>query len=336
MQNQAKNNKEFQAFYIQEIGSDFTSSIITRKIDSLPDGDLLIKVSYSSLNYKDALSSTGNKGVTKKYPHTPGIDAVGIIEESNDDRFQIGDTVIVTGFDLGMNTSGGFAEYIRVPAEWAIHLPKKLDTVSAMMIGTAGLTAAAMVKKVAAHTEPEAGDILVTGATGGVGIISVLLLKLLGYNVIASTGKLNQEEFLLQTGAARVIDRNEISNPTSRPLLKSAWAGAIDTVGGATLENVVKSTNQYGIVTCCGNVASADLNLTVFPFILRGITLAGISSQNQAIEERISLWKYLSEIDSINEKLDAVSNIITMEELDLAISDILKGKITGRTVIQID
>jgi putative YhdH/YhfP family quinone oxidoreductase len=326
--------KTYRALVIEEQKDKYIRTIQEKNISDLPKGDLLIKVEYSSLNYKDALSATGNKGITKAYPHTPGIDAVGIVEHSKSDLFSEGDKVIVTGNDLGMNTPGGFGEYIRVPAHWVLPLPTIISTQDAMSIGTAGLTAGSMVQKIVNQIKPEDGDIIVSGATGGVGSISVAILSDLGYKVTAVTGKDKYNNFLKDLGASDVINRNDIQVANNRPMLKGKWAAAVDTVGGTMLENIIKSTQPFGIVTCCGNVAGAELNLTVFPFILRGITISGVSSQNLPNSEKRLVWnKFANEWDLT--KIKSLTNIITLDELNDEIDLILKGGQIGRKVLRL-
>ena len=325
-------NKEFKALIIEELeNGSFKRNVKSKNINDLPKGDVLIKVEYSSLNYKDALSASGNKGITKHYPHTPGIDAAGIVQESNDTNFKIGDQVIVTSYDLGMNTPGGFGQYIRVPKEWVVKLPQGLTTKEAMIFGTAGFTAAQSLMHIIEKVTPEDGEILVTGATGGVGSMAVAMLAKLGYKVAAITGKIEKVDFLNKLGATRVIMRQDYTID-KRPLLKSEWAGVIDTVGGDYLANAIKSTNQYGIVTTCGNVNSIDLPLTVFPFILRGVTLAGISSQSCPMPKRIKIWNNLASKWKISQ-LKTIHQEIKIDELSSKIDLILKGKIGGRIVV---
>ncbi|MBI0399355.1 YhdH/YhfP family quinone oxidoreductase [Cyclobacterium marinum] len=328
------NDQEFKAFVVEEKDGEFIGSIKTRKIASLPEGDLLIKVSYSSLNYKDALSASGNKGVTKNFPHTPGIDAVGVIAESDNAGFSVGDKVIVTSYDLGMNTSGGFSEYIRVPAEWAVKLPANLSMKEAMIYGTAGLTAGMSVLRLTDLVKPEEGKILVSGASGGVGALSVAILSKLGYSVTAITGKEHEKDYLLKLGAQEIILRTEFENLDKRPLLRPVCAGGIDTVGGVILENIIKSTVPMGAITCCGNVASPNLNLTVFPFILRGISLIGIDSQNYPMSYREQVWNKLAE-EWKPSQLSEAFNEIPLASLPEKITLILQGKLKGRTVIKI-
>ncbi len=287
---------EFKAFQVEQTGDkSFQRRIVTKEIDQLPQGDVLIRVYYSSLNYKDALSATGNRGVTRNFPHTPGIDAAGEVVESLSPSFSPGDQVIVTSYDLGMNTAGGFGEYIRVPAQWVVPLPEKMSYKEAMAYGTAGLTAAISVYKLIENgVQPSHGCILVTGATGGVGSVAVRLLKQLGYEVTGASGKENGKEIGLALGADHMISREEAEDSSGKPLLKERWAGVIDTVGGSILATAIKSVQANGTITCCGNVASPDLPTSVFPFILRGVSLLGVDSQNFPMEQRKILWEKLA------------------------------------------
>ncbi len=328
-----QNNSKFMAFRIEEINGKFVGSVKEMDLPSLNKNEILVKVHYSSLNYKDALSASGNKGVTKNYPHTPGIDAVGIIEQSKDETLKAGDKVIVTSYDLGMNTDGGFAEYIKVPANWAVKLPEKMVMKEAMIYGTAGLTAGMSVLRLTELVKPEDGNIAVSGATGGVGALSISILSKLGYSVIAITGKQTESDYLLNLGAKKILLRSEIETWDKKPLLKPTFAGAIDTVGGVILENIIKSTASMGIVTCCGNVASPKLDLTVFPFILRGVTLIGIDSQNYSMKYRARVWKMLSDEWKPSELEDTCSEI-GLKDLQQKIELMLQGKLKGRTVLK--
>lgn len=326
--------KTFKAFRVEEHEDNFTGSV--KEIDSKPLGEneILVKVHYSSLNYKDALSASGNKGVTRNYPHTPGIDAVGILEQSNDNTLKVGEKVIVTSYDLGMNTDGGFAEYIQVPADWAVKLPESLTMKEAMIYGTAGLTAGMSVLRLTELIKPEDGNIVVSGATGGVGALSVSILSKLGYSVVAITGKEAEKEYLKHLGAKEVLLRSEVEEFSKRPLLKPFFAGAIDTVGGVILENIIKSTHPMGVVTCCGNVASPKIDLTVFPFILRGVTLIGIDSQNYPMYYRTEVWNKLANEWKPNQ-LNDTCNEISLEDVQSKIELMLKGQLKGRTVLAI-
>jgi acrylyl-CoA reductase (NADPH) len=284
------NDITFQALVVRETEHGFTRQVESRTIAELPAGDVLIRVRYSSLNYKDALSATGNRGVTRRYPHTPGVDAAGQVVESADAAFQPGDWVVTGGYDLGMNTSGGFGQYIRVPAKWLLPLPPGVDPLSTMILGTAGFTAALSLYKLEnAGLRPDMGDVLVTGATGGVGSVAVALLAKVGYRVVAATGKLDQTPLLQSLGAAEVIPRQELEEGTEKALLKQRWAAVVDNVGGPILANAIKATVANGWVTTCGNVASADLPITVYPFILRGVSLLGVDTANCSLEIRRQL-----------------------------------------------
>jgi acrylyl-CoA reductase (NADPH) len=325
-------NIHYKGLVVSEQAGEFIQMIQSLSTDDLPAGDVLVRVHYSSLNYKDALSASGNKGVTKKYPHTPGIDAAGIIVQSENDQFKSGDKVIVTGFDLGMNTSGGFGQYIRVPAQWVVKLPEGLTLKESMILGTAGFTAGISVLRLSELIKPEDGKILVSGATGGVGSVSLALLVKLGYQTVAITGKDSEYDFLRSLGSSEIISRDAFLLPDKRPLLPAQYAGAIDTVGGPVLENILKVLKPSGAVTTCGNVSSIQLNTTMFPFILRGNTLIGISAQNYPSMKRTSLWNRLA-TDWKPDNLHDLNSEITLNELKKHIALILDGKIKGRTIV---
>ena len=324
----------FKAFVTEETEKGFTSSIKQRSLNDLPAGDVLIKVLFSSLNYKDALSASGNKGVSRNYPHSPGIDAAGIVEESNSDDFSNGDEVIVTGYDLGMNTSGGFSQYIRVPKEWIIKKPDNFNLEESMAFGTAGLTAGLCVRKILLNgIKPEDGDIFVTGATGGVGTVAVMLLSKLGFNVIAITGKENQTDLLLSLGAKEVVNRSEFEGEMKSPLSKPRWAGGVDAVGSDILSNLITATHQRAAIACCGMVGGINLNTSIFPFILRGLSLLGVDSAETLIEVKKEIWHNFAtdwKLEKINDQIKDVS----LEELDLEIKKILKGEQVGRIRIK--
>ena len=314
----------FKAFVTEETEKGFTSSIQERSLNDLPAGDVLIKVLFSSLNYKDALSASGNKGVSRNYPHSPGIDAAGIVEESNFDHFSNGDEVIVTGYDLGMNTSGGFSQYIRVPKEWIIKKPDNFSLEESMAFGTAGLTAGLCVRKILlSGIKPEDGDIFVTGATGGVGTVAVMLLSKLGFDVIAITGKENQTDLLLSLGAKEVINRSEFEGEMKSPLSKPRWAGGVDAVGSDILSNLITATHQRAAIACCGMVGGINLNTSIFPFILRGLSLLGIDSAETLIEVKKEIWHNFAtdwKLEKINDQIKDIG----LDELDLEIEKILK------------
>jgi putative YhdH/YhfP family quinone oxidoreductase len=324
----------FKAFRVEENNGNYTSSIKEMKFSPLGKNELLVKVHYSSLNYKDALSAAGNKGVTKNYPHTPGIDAVGVIEKSTTEKYKPGEEVIVTSYDLGMNTDGGFAEYIKVPSDWAVRLPKNMDMKEAMIYGTAGLTAGMSVLRLTELIQPEDGKIAVSGATGGVGSLSISILNKLGYSVVAITGKESERDYLTQLGANEILLRSEIEILDKKPLLKPLFAGAIDTVGGVILENIIKTTKLSGTVICCGNVASPKLEITVFPFILRGVTLIGIDSQHYPMQYRKQVWENLAK-QWKPERLEYTYNEINLDQLQQKITMMLAGKLKRRTLVKL-
>ncbi|ADH86744.1 YhdH/YhfP family quinone oxidoreductase [Desulfurivibrio alkaliphilus] len=326
--------KKFRALQVSEEDGSFVRRVVTRDLAQLPDHEVLVRVCFSSLNYKDALSASGNRGVTRRYPHTPGIDAAGVVEESRSSEFKPGDEVVVSCYDLGMNTPGGLAEYIRVPAEWVMPRPSGLSLRQCMMYGTAGFTAAQCVARLVDFpVRPEDGKILVTGATGGVGILALAMLAGLGYRVCAVTGKAEQEELLTRLGAEQVLGRAEAVDESGRMLLKGRWAGVVDTVGGPILATAVKSCRYDGLVTCCGNAASPDLPLNVYPFILRGVTLAGIDSAQCPMPRRRLLWQRLADLWQIKD-LEALVTEIALEEVDEKITTILAGRHLGRVVVK--
>jgi putative YhdH/YhfP family quinone oxidoreductase len=303
--------------------------------DALPPGDVLIRVAYSSLNYKDALACQGHPGVVRNFPHVPGIDAAGVVETSQSFDFQPGDEVIVTGYELGSGHWGGFAEYVRVPAAWIVPRPVGLTLRESMIIGTAGFTAAQAVQAIRQREiSAGSGPIAVTGATGGVGTIAVAILSQLGYEVVAVTGKPQAADFLRDLGASQVVGREEVTDRTDRPLLSARWAASVDTVGGDILSTVIRQTDHRGCVTACGLVAGTDLDLTVFPFILRGITLAGIDSAKCPMPERRDVWARLASEWKLAD-LERIACDISIQELPEQVEAILQGQVQGRTVVRI-
>lgn len=286
----------FRALRVTETpAGTFEREIRELELDDLPSGELLVSVQYSSLNYKDALSATGNKGITKNYPHTPGVDAAGVVELSRNENFAVNEEVVITGHDLGMNTAGGFAQYIRVPAAWAIKKPAEFSLAETMAIGTAGFTAAFAIHKMQLMGQvPSRGPIVVTGSTGGVGSMAVAMLSKAGYEVIAVTGKKNAKEYLEHLGASRIEGRAFVNDQTGKSLLRGKWAGAIDTVGGNTLNTLLKACMNEGCVVSTGLVDSPKLDTTVFPFILNGVNLLGIGSAETQPETRMLLWKKIA------------------------------------------
>ncbi len=319
---------------VEQDKGQFIRRIEEKESADLPPGEVLIRVHYSSLNYKDALSASGNRGVTRRYPHTPGIDAAGVVESSTVAAFQSGDSVIVSGYDLGMNHAGGFAEYIRVPADWVMKLPQGLSLRQSMMLGTAGFTAGRCVEMLIQQgCTPAGGDILVTGATGGVGSISVAILAHLGFSVTALTGK-RESGFLHNLGARTILAREDFLGNQSKALLPEKWAGVVDTVGGPYLATAIKETCYDGVVTSCGNAASGDLALTVYPFIIRAVRLIGIDSARCSMAVRERVWGLLASDYSFSQ-LESLSAIIPLEHLDEAITRLLAGQSCGRKVVQL-
>ena len=329
-------NKSYQALVVEENPAGiFAKGLRTRNTTDLPPGELLIRVHYSSLNYKDALSASGNRGVTRLYPHVPGIDAAGTVEESSSPDYRPGDQVIATGFDLGMNTPGGFGQYIRIPAAWALPCPESLTLRESMIYGTAGFTAAQSVAKLRNHPVlPQSGRILVTGATGGVGSVAVAILAKLGYRVTAVSGKSDAAGFLTGLGAEKILAREQAADTTGRLLLKEKWAGVIDTVGGEILVTAIKSTEYGGAVTCCGNVASPTLSLSVYPFILRGVSLLGIDSAKCPRHIRQKIWQKLAGEWRLAD-LDSLAVECRLSELPENVDLMLQGRLTGRVVINL-
>lgn len=312
----------------------FSQAIEQRQLSELPEGDVLIRVVYSSLNFKDALSATGNPGVSRHFPHSPGIDAVGDVVESNDVNLPQGMQVVVTGFDLGMNTAGGLAEYIRVPAKWVVPLPSNLTAKESMSYGTAGLTAALMVNALLENdVTPSGGEILVTGATGGVGSVAVAILAKLGFDVCAVTGKADQAAFLKGLGAHSVVSRDEVIDE-KRPMLKERWAGVVDVVGGSLLSSAIKSTKYTGTVTCSGMVGDINFTSSIFPFILRGVKLIGIDSVECPMNKRLKVWnKMASEFKP--DCLAELTSEIALEDTIDQLMAMLEGKSKGRLVVKI-
>lgn len=326
----------YNAFYIQaDDNNGFMRSISRLDTADLPANEVLIKVQYSSLNFKDAMSAHGNKGVTREFPHQGGIDAAGVVEESASDKFKPGDKVIVTGYDLGMNTAGGLAQYIRVPAAWVVRCPRGLNPKRSMLFGTAGLTAQLCINKLQRMgVTAEKGQVLVTGATGGVGSIAVALLASAGYEVVASSGKAEQAEMLRTIGASEVIDRAEFGEFNKRPLLKERFAGAIDVVGGETLSNVIKSLKAGGSAACCGLVQSPAFEATVLPFILRGVNVLGVDSVEIPLPAKQAAWKQLARSAKLP-AIELLNSEIPLKQVPGALENLFTGGTIGHTLVKI-
>lgn len=324
----------FRALRVSETESGFTREITSLKISDLPSNDVLVRVHFSSLNYKDALSASGHKGVSRNFPHTPGIDAAGIVVESKSDKFSPGQEVIITSYDLGMNTAGGFGEYVSVPAEWVVPLPSGISLQESMILGTAGFTAALAIERMEAMGQtPEHGPVAVTGASGGVGSLGVALLSKAGYEVIASTGSANAHDYLRQLGANQIISREEAQDESKKPLIRPRWSGAIDTVGGITLATLLKACKAHGSVAACGLVGSPKLETTVYPFIINGVNLLGIDSATCPMPLRTKIWQKLAS-DWKLDNLDAIVSYCTLEDLEQYVQLILQGNTQGRIVLE--
>ncbi|MHB8791208.1 MAG: YhdH/YhfP family quinone oxidoreductase [Desulfobulbaceae bacterium] len=326
----------FEALVVREAEQGVMVRRIERwQTDDLPPGDVLVRVLFSSLNYKDALSAAGNRGVTKRYPHIPGIDAAGVVVWSDHADLRPGDEVLVCGYDLGMNTSGGFGQYIRVPAAWVLPRPAGLTAEQAMQIGTAGFTAAQSVSALLkAGVKPTDGPVLVTGATGGVGTFAIALLSRCGFTVTAATGKEEEHSFLRELGATDFLSREQAAMGHERMLLRERWAGVVDTVGGRILATAIKSTIYGGTVACCGNAASGDLPVSVYPFILRGVTLTGIDSAQCSLARRKEIWELLA--GKWHSAWPAtISRTVPLADLTGWIDLMLQGKTRGRVVVDL-
>jgi acrylyl-CoA reductase (NADPH) len=325
----------FQCLLVEQAGNSTKASVTRLPVSSLPDDELTVQVEYSSLNYKDALACQGHRGIIKSLPHIPGVDAVGRIQSSRSERFKPGDWVVVTGNDLGQGHWGGWSELISIPAAWAVPLPASLTPKEAMILGTAGFTAAQSVLALQRNEiHPGDGEVVVTGATGGVGSLAVRLLAELGYQVTAVTGKSEQHAALLAVGAKQVVGREAILADAKRPLLSATWAGAVDTVGGDMLTSLLRSTKYGGCVTACGLVAGAELSMTVYPFLLRGVTLCGIASADCPYDKRTKIWELLGGAWKLG-NLAAMVTEVGLAELPNQVDRILAGQVAGRVIVRV-
>jgi len=327
----------FRALEASETEGKFSLKIVEKPLADLPEGDLLIKVDFSSLNYKDAMSASGMPGVTRNYPHTPGIDAAGKIAESRVSDFKEGDEVIVTGYDLGMNTSGGFGEYIRVPSSWAVHLPKGLTAKESMSLGTAGLTAGLSIHALDSfreYTGLKNTKSVVSGATGGVGSISVMLLSKLGSEVTAVTGKNDQSDFLHAIGASNILSREELAETARKPIGKSLWDVGVDVASGEILSLLLTSLSPGGAVACSGLVGGPSFESSIFPFILRGNALIGIDSVEIPLKDKEHIWEHFAH-DWALEGLDKITKEVSLDNLEVEIESILSGNQVGRVLVKI-
>ncbi|UYZ22895.1 NADPH:quinone oxidoreductase family protein [Mesobacillus jeotgali] len=326
----------FKAFIVNKTDDDFSAEVKTIGLEDLPAGEVVIKVDYSSVNFKDGLASIPNGKIVRSYPFIPGIDLAGTVVRSDDSRFKEGDEVIATSYEIGVSHYGGFSEFARIPGDWIVPLPEGITLKEAMVYGTAGFTAALSVHRLEENgLSPEKGKVLVTGATGGVGSVAVAMLAKRGYQVVASTGKESEHNYLREIGAAEIISREELAGEKIKPLDKQLWAAAVDPVGGKSLTAILSKLEYNGSVAVSGLTGGTDVPATVFPFILRGINLLGIDSVYCPMETRKLLWQRMATDLKPDGLLETIQTEITLEELPGTLASILKGENRGRTIVKI-
>ncbi len=324
----------FSCYLVEPDGNGATrGNIVEISQNELPAGDVTIRVRYSSLNYKDALAASGHPGVALQLPLVPGIDAVGTVVESQSGELAVGQSVLVSAADFGTRHWGGWSLLARVPGSWCYAIPPGLTELETIALGTAGFTAAQSVEQLQRHdVTPDSGPVIVSGATGGVGIFAVMLLARLGYHVVASTGKTDRHDWLREFGASEIVARQQLDDQSGRPMLSSRWAGGIDSVGGNALATILRSTRPGGCVTACGLVAGHELNMTVYPFILRGICLQGIDSANVSRAECQRIWRKLGSQYKLD-NLDKVISRKSLGDVQACVTGMLRGETWGRTVV---
>jgi acrylyl-CoA reductase (NADPH) len=323
--------QSFRAFRIAEERT--PGALVEARIDDLPPGDVLIRAVFSSVNYKDALAGTGTGKILRRFPLTGGIDVAGVVDHSTDPRFRRGDEVLVTGYDLGVTHDGGYAAFVRVPADWVVPVPAGLSLFEAMALGTAGFTAGLAVVRLEQNgLKPDRGPVIVTGATGGVGSVAVAALARLGYEVTALTGKDAEHDYLLSLGATSILARGSLQMAT-RPLEKATWAGAVDAVGGETLAWLTRTTDYWGSIASTGLAGGTELHTTVMPFILRGVSLLGIDSAMCPMDLRRHVWRRLA--TDMKPRLTAIARTIHLEDLPEAFATLLQGRARGRFVVRL-
>ncbi|MBT2666368.1 acryloyl-CoA reductase [Bacillus sp. ISL-4] len=328
--------QQFDALVVNKQDDQFTVNIQQLSLDDLPQGEVLIRVHYSGVNYKDSLAAIPNGNIVSSYPIVPGIDMAGVVVSSEDSRFKEGDEVIATSYGIGVSQSGGYSQFARVPAEWIVPLPDGLTMKEAMIIGTAGFTAALSVLRLEENNlTPEQGSVLVTGATGGVGSFAVSILSKLGYSVEASTGKDSEHGYLKEIGAATIVSREDVYDGKLRALGKQKWSGAVDPVGGEPLASVLSQIKYGGAVAVSGLTAGTSLPATVFPFILRGVNLLGIDSVNCPMDTRLKVWHRLATDFKLEQLEQLIQQEITLEELPNVLPTLLKGEARGRTIVKL-
>ncbi len=326
--------QKFSAYQIVEENAKSAGRFVELSLDDLDVGEVVIRTHFSGVNYKDALAATGTGKVIRRFPCVGGVDAAGVVESSQDARFKVGDQVLVTGYDMGVAHDGGFSEYVRVPADWVVALPQGLTLFDAMILGTAGFTAALAIHRLEQNElTPAKGKVVVTGATGGVGSLAVRMLSQIGYHVVAMTGKATEQEYLHSLGAEEVLLRSEIDFASKRPLESVQWAGALDAVGGDTLPWLLRTMQQNGAIACFGNAGGVELHTTVFPFILRGVKLLGVDSSATQTPLRQQLWQRLAG-DLRIEHLDMIGHRIALADLPQVCANLIRGEAHGRSVVE--
>lgn len=330
-----KLDKHFRAFVVNKEGEEFSSGIKEVQMSELPQADVTIRVAYSSVNYKDGLASIPNGKIVKSYPFIPGIDLAGTVCASQDSRYREGDEVIVTSYELGVSHFGGYSEYARVPGDWIVPLPKGLTLKEAMVYGTAGFTAALSIDRLEKNgLQPHSGDVLVTGATGGVGSMAIAMLAKKGYNVVASSGKESEHSFLRDLGAKDVLSREDVALEKIPPLGKQRWAAAVDPVGGRTLASIVPQLKYQGAVAVSGLTGGGDVPTSVFPFILRGVSILGVDSVYCPMDLRKELWNRMASDLKPDQLLSSIGQETSLVDLPNALTSILKGQAIGRVVVK--
>ncbi|MBK5461573.1 MULTISPECIES: NADPH:quinone oxidoreductase family protein [unclassified Peribacillus] len=328
--------QRFDALVVDKQEDQFSVSIQGLTLDDLPQGEVLIRVHYSGVNYKDSLASIPNGNIVTNYPIVPGIDLAGVVVSSENPHFKEGDEVIATSYGIGVSQSGGYSEFARVPAEWIVPLPEGLTLKEAMVIGTAGFTAALSVLRLEENNlTPDQGSVLVTGATGGVGSFAVSILSKLGYSVEASTGKESEHGYLKEIGASTIVSREDVYNGKLRALGKQKWSGAVDPVGGEPLASVLSQIQYGGSVAVSGLTAGTNLPATVFPFILRGVNLLGIDSVNCPMDTRLKVWQRLATDFKLAHLEQLIQREITLKDLPDVLPTLLKGEARGRTIVKL-
>ena len=325
----------FRALRVDRTEDGFQWAVVDLTDDDLPEGEVLVDVEYSTVNYKDGLAVTDTAPVLRNFPMVPGIDLAGSVSASDDPEVSVGQRVVVNGWGIGEETWGGFAQRARVRGGWTVLLPDGIGSAEAMAIGTAGYTAMLCVLALEDHdVTPEAGPVLVTGAAGGVGSVAVAVLAARGYEVHASTGRPEEADYLVGLGASEIVDRTELSETGGRPLARARWAGAVDAVGSHTLANVLSQIRPEGCVAACGNAQGTDLTTTVFPFILRGVTLRGVHSVHVPRPRRLEAWRRLDE-DLDRDLLASMTRTVGLDDVPAVAAEILAGRVRGRVVVDV-